>query len=439
MIRTSERLRQGASLYYQQFTAKVSDEKRNYPTVNYPNKVERCYFQRINQLSGSKIEVIFLQRTYYKKVEGYRQVNYQKYRILSGTLYKEKYVSIKLDLTPTSLNNLRYHGDSDISRNALGIISAINQVDCYPSWAQTEFLNLVHKKSVEKINNDAKAKRTSSDSSIKNEEARKKANKSSIEAAIKNEKSLKENLLKVIAKSIDAGFAEHKIIKAILTLGIYNLYRIHKHSKVKAEKIQTKLDNAIKRKESLINESHKIEDQLVSLKNARAELEAEIAYLLKIEEQQHALDNSNISQPFSESFINNPISKDPVQLIKSNYEYNVEKFEVEKENLNGFVDLKNENIKKLEGLDVIGVFAIRNTESGSLYIGFSLDVEKSINEMFSNYIPTNALMLKEYKESKVEDKTLLFEIKIRMVKTKEELLKEYKMFDKVFNGRYVRY
>ena len=46
------------------------------------------------------------------------------------------------------------------SRNALGIISAINQVDCYPSWAQTEFLNLVHKKSVEKINNDAKAKRT---------------------------------------------------------------------------------------------------------------------------------------------------------------------------------------------------------------------------------------------------------------------------------------
>ena len=185
MIRTSERLKQGASLYYQQFIAKVSDEKRNYPTVNYPNKVDKCYFQRINQLTGSKIEVIFLQRTYYKKVEGYRQVNYQKYRILSGTLYKEKYVSIKLDLTPTSLNNLRYHADSDISRNALGIISAINQVDCYPSWAQTEFLNLIHKKTVEKINNDAKTKRTNSDTSIKNEEARKKANKNAIETAIK--------------------------------------------------------------------------------------------------------------------------------------------------------------------------------------------------------------------------------------------------------------
>jgi hypothetical protein len=48
-------------------------------------------------------------------------------------------------------------------------------------------------------------------------------------------------------------------------------------------------------------------------------------------------------------------------------------------------------------------------------------------------------MLKEYKESKKEDKSTLFEIKVRMAKTKEELLNQYKMFDKNFNGRYVRY
>ena len=439
MIKTSERLKQGASLYYQQFITKVSDEKRNYPTVNYPNRVDKRYFQCINQLTDSKIEVIFLQRTYYKKVEGYRQVNYQKYRILSRTLYKEKYVSIKLDLTPTSLNNLRHHADSDMLRNALGIISAIDQVDCYPPWAQTEFLNLIHKKTVEKINYDARTERINSDTSIKNEEARKRENKIAIETALKNEKALKECLLKIIAKSIDAGFAEHKIIKAIFTLGIFNLYRIHKTLKKKAEKIQTKLDNAIKRKESLINESHTIEDRLVSLKNAREELEVEIAYSFKVEEQQHALDNSNVSQPFSESFLNNQVSKDVPQLLKSNYEYNIEQFTIEKENLIGFVDLKSEKIQFLKGLNVIGVYAVRNIETGSMFIGFSLDIEKSINEMFSNYVPNNVHMLKEYKKSKNEDKSILFEIKVRMVKTKEELLKEYKMFDKIFNGRYVLY
>ncbi len=439
MIRTSERLKEGASLYYQQFITKVEESKRTCPYVNYPNKVERLYFQRVSEISSSKVEVVFLQRTYYKKVEGYRQVNYYKYKILSKTLYKEKYVSKKLDLTPASLNNLKNHSDSDIARNALGIISGIQQVDCYPSWAQSEFLDLIHKITIARIDDEATSKRNISDTNIKNEEIRKKANKKLIEAVLKSEKTIKEDIIKTIRKALRAGFAEHKVLKAILTLGICNLYRKHKRLKIKAEKLQRKLDNTISRKHSLITTSHEIEDQLVSLKNSRAELEADIAYQIKVEEHQYALDNSNISQPFFESFIDTKVKKDSPQKIEPTYEYNIEEFHINQEDLMGFVSLANENIVKLKGLDIIGVYAVRNNEIGSTYIGLSLDVEKSVSEMFVNFVPSHPLMLKEYKESKLEDKTNLFVIKIKMVNTKDQLINEYIEFDKAFNGKYVHY
>ena len=439
MIKTSERLKQGARLYYQQFTSKIDELKRNYPTVNYPNKVDRFYFHRISEITNLYVVVIFLQRTYYKKVEGYRQVNYQKYRILSGTLYKDKIISIKLDLTPTSLNNLKYYSDSEIGKNAIGIISAINRVDCYPSWAQSEFLDLIHKKTVERIIDSANSKRSSIDLNIKNEEKRKKANKYFVEEILKTEKTTKDNILKILKKAVDAGFADHKVLKSVLTLGVYNLDKKYNHLKMKAEKLQAKLDFIISKRNSLIAESHEIEDQLVNLKNSRAELEADVEHQLKTEEQQHAMDNSNISQPFCESFIDTKVERVPPQTIKSNFEYITEEFHVNQEDLTDFVSLADKNIAKLKGLDVIGAYAIRNTETGSFYIGLSLDVEKSISEMFVNFVPTHSLMLKEYTESKLKNKTNLFKIKIKMVSSKEQLVKKYIEFEKAFNGKYVHY
>ena len=439
MIRTSERLKQGARIYYQQFIGKVAESKHSYPSVDYPNKVDRFYFQRVSEISDSKVEIVFLQRTFYKKVEGYRQVNYQKYRILSNTLYKEKNVSIKIDLTPTSLNNLKHHINKDVEKNALGIISAISRVDCYPSWAQSEFLDLIHKATEEKINNEAKLKRSYSDSDIKNEEKRKNANKKSIELSLKSEEKTKEDIIKTIKKVAAIGFGEHKVLKTIFTLGINNPYWKYRHLKRKAEKLQSKLDTIIINKNSLIIESHNIEDQLVKLKNARTELEADIAYQIKIEKLQHALDNSNISQPFYESFVNTRIEKDHIQKVDPTYEFNVEEFRVESVNLEGFVDIDNKNIATLKGLNIIGVYAVRNVETSSIYIGLSFDVEKSISGMFNNYVPIHPLMLKEYQESKLEDKTKLFETKIKMVSSKEELTKEFARFDEMFNGKYVHF
>ena len=180
-------------------------------------------------------------------------------------------------------------------------------------------------------------------------------------------------------------------------------------------------------------------DQLVELKNSRAELEANIAYLIKLEEQQYDFDNSEPIPPFAEPVTSNIVIKDSVTLIKPEYEYNIETFEVDSESLKGFVSIKNENIEKLKGLDIIGVYTVKNNETNSFYIGFTLDVEKSVREMFNNCVPTHPMMMKEYKESKIEDKSLLFEIKIKMVKTMSELLDAYLLFDKSFNGKFVHY
>lgn len=439
MIRTSERLKQGADLYFQRFLISVADEKRSFPTVSYPDKIDRFYFYRIDVLSSSEVEVILLQRSFYKKVEGYRQVNYQKYRILSSTLYKDKYVSIKLDVNTTSLNNLKYHSDRYISRNALGIISAIKNVTCYPTWAQSELLDLVHKNAVEKIDNGAKAKRSASDISIKNEESRKKLNICSIKHECKTQEKLKGMILKNISKSISSGFANHKLAKAIFTLGFYDLKRICKQSKAKAEKFQNRLDNSISRKETLMKESREIEDCLANLKHERAELEVEIKNSYIAEEQQQALDISNISQPFSEFFTEHKINKPASQLIKPNYEFSPDAFEVKKENLEGFVNLNDERISRLKGLDVIGVFAIRNSETGSFFTGISFDLWKSVSIMFVNFVPIDQNMLKEYKVSKAEDKSSIFTINIKIVKTENELFNDYIKFDEMFHGKFIHY
>lgn len=437
MIKTSERLKKGADLYYQRFFANINEEKRQFPTINYPDKVDKYYFNRLDSLGGTKIEVVFLQRTFYKKVEGYRQVNYQKHRILSNTMYKDKFVSIKFDVTPTALNNLRHHTENYVSKNALGIISATKNVTWYPAWAQTEFLDLVHKKTLETINNDAKTKRNMSDSAIKKQESLKCDKFSTIANVIKLEKALKAKISKTIIKSIEAGFAKHKVFKTIFTLGIYDLNRIHKHAKMKAEKLQVRLDHSIVRKESLIKESHEIEDGLVILKNLRSELEADIEQLLKIEDQQYALDKSNISQAFSEVLDENVISRIVAQQSQPNYTYHNEVFNIKSENLQGFVNVKDEKIDKLKGLDVIGAYAIRNIETGTIYMGISFDVEKSMATLFSNDAPLNPIMRKEYQRSNRENKTSLFEVKVAIAKTKSELLEQYTKLEQAYCGKFV--
>ena len=54
MLKTSERLQQGAKLYYQQFMSKVAVDMSNKPNVDYPNKIERYYFKEVIYLTNEK-------------------------------------------------------------------------------------------------------------------------------------------------------------------------------------------------------------------------------------------------------------------------------------------------------------------------------------------------------------------------------------------------
>ena len=437
MIRTSERLKQGARLYYEQFMNKTSKEIHKYPEVNYPEKVEKVFFQRINKVTETKIEIVFYQRTYYKKVEGYRQINYQKHRILSETLFKEKNFSVKLDVTPLSLANLKIHQNINVSNNALGIISCIDEVECYPTWAQIKFLDLIHTNVVGQIKTEAKVKMANSDNAIDNKEKEKKANSKLIETETYNENHIKRRMISLIKKSINAGFVKYKVLKTILSLGIYNPYWTYKSSKIKAARLQIELDESKKNKERLIHQSHEIEDSLIDLKNKRVLLEANINKLLDEEEHQYSLDKDNIAQPFLDNWSNYRPDKKPLIKHEVNYEYNIIPFKIDEKNYTNFVNPDNENIYELYGLGIIGVIIIRNIETSSIYIGYSMDIGRSFNKLFKNFIPTNKLMLTEYRNSKIEDKTKLFEVKIKMVKDNQELLDTYFLFDNLFNGKYI--
>ena len=125
--------------------------------------------------------------------------------------------------------------------------------------------------------------------------------------------------------------------------------------------------------------------------------------------------------------------------LKAKYEYNMETFRANPKNLDGFINVYDESIKKMKGLDIIAVYVIRNIETNSFYLGLSLDMEKSISKAFSYSLPKNLAMLKEYKNSKLENKSSLFEIKMKIATSKDELLKGYRTFNREFRGKFIRY
>ena len=439
MLKTSERLQQGAKLYYQQFMSKVAVDMNNKPNVDYPNKIERYYFKEVIYLTNEKAEIVLSFRTYYKKVEGYRQYNYHKYRVLSNTLYKEKFVSIKVDLNPIALNNLKNNSITYVSMNATGIISAIRPVECYPTWAQKVFLDAIHKSESERLNKIFQERMSSIASKIKKAENIKSENLKLIENELENQRLLEQKQIRIICKSIKLGFKTHKFLRLILSLGLNNLYFRYRHLKLKAEKLQFIISDSIAKKESLIIESHKIENQLTDLKNEKLVAEANGKFILMAEDEQYVFDSKNIFQPFKDSFAEINIQEGKPLILKPVYKYFIEHHNVEKEELDEFVDLDESKIESFKGLSVIGLFIIRNVETESLYLGYSFDIEKSVKSIFKKNKPKNRFMLKEYNESNNEDKKELFKIKVYLTKNEQDLFEKYKLLNCKYDTIFIRF
>ena len=103
-----------------------------------------------------------------------------------------------------------------------------------------------------------------------------------------------------------------------------------------------------------------------------------------------------------------------------------------------FVPLKN-----LSGLDyekIKGVYVIRNRELDKFYVGQSKDVIKRLKDHFTGTEPKNIIFAEDYYQSKFDSKEELFEFKIEILKTKDELDKremeliaEYDSFNNGYN------
>jgi len=100
-------------------------------------------------------------------------------------------------------------------------------------------------------------------------------------------------------------------------------------------------------------------------------------------------------------------------------------------------------LKNLAGIDyekIKGVYIIRNRELDKAYVGQSKDVLKRIKDHFTGTEPKNIIFAEDYYRSKFENKEDLFEFKIEILETKDELdrremqlITEYDAFNSGYN------
>ena len=100
-------------------------------------------------------------------------------------------------------------------------------------------------------------------------------------------------------------------------------------------------------------------------------------------------------------------------------------------------------LKNLSGLDyekIIGVYVIRNRELDKFYVGQSKDVMKRLRDHFTGTEPKNIIFAEDYYQSKFDNKHELFEFRIEVLETKNELdrremelIAEYDSFNNGYN------
>ena len=100
-------------------------------------------------------------------------------------------------------------------------------------------------------------------------------------------------------------------------------------------------------------------------------------------------------------------------------------------------------LKNLSGLDyekIIGVYVIRNRELDKFYVGQSKDVMKRLRDHFTGTEPKNIIFAEDYYQSKFDNKNELFEFRIEVLETKNELdrremelIAEYDSFNNGYN------
>lgn len=329
----------------------------------------------------------------YRTIDGYKQIDCEKYPIYSEWKHKEKIISKSIKLTNRVLESLNQNDDELIKLFADKIVLQLNNYELFPSWFLKYYLRL-----------ELADKITVFEQKLRNEENTISANIVSCKKSMAENTStaimLKNNLVKMNNDiELKRKFIEKKeavwiyIVKSILSFGIYAILNSQKRKELVARKIEkTKLEMStiISNIENLL-ESEKQTNLRIA--NFEKDLEAKKNECLSTKNllnEEYYIKISKVMQLQDKLCL-----QDEFCLLK---------------NFQGFT---YESIK--------GCYVIRNRENGKHYVGQSKDVYKRIKDHFRGTQPINYIFCEDYFNSKLENKDDLFEIKIYKCETKDEL------------------
>lgn len=99
------------------------------------------------------------------------------------------------------------------------------------------------------------------------------------------------------------------------------------------------------------------------------------------------------------------------------------------------------DVQKMERQKIIGVYVIRNRLNNRCYVGQSKDVMRRLNQHFKGTEPKNIIFAEDYYSTPAAERERLFEIKVILLSTKDELdtteknlIEEYDAFVTGYNG-----
>lgn len=335
----------------------------------------------------------FEEITYYRTIVKYITKNYIKYPIYSEIKTKKNLITKKIKLNNYNLENLELNDDYFVSKFAEQIIAKIHDIELMPSWFVKKELN----SKLEDLEKNVKEK-------------------------ISNITELHEKEINLIKNNINKAKSEIKYAEAIIYL-----------NKIYVKKFNKKIEFIDKYKDFLF-----VKFATLGIFNYFVSNFRKNRLLSKLNNCEKNIQNSYNDLNYFNNLIQNcekDIKEKEInfndKIIDLNKKLDLKRTEF-KNNLNQIVTLKEDVdvatdfilLKKIIGMEyqrIVGCYVIRNRENNKCYVGQSKDIMKRIKQHFRGTKPKNIIFAEDYFNSKLVDKSLLFEIRIIPLKTKDEL------------------
>ena len=423
MESTGKRLLQGAALYRKEFAEKTKKAMEKTPQVVYPDKVERRYFQRVDDLGHGEFALVFLVRTFYKKIERYQQANNQKYPIYSDTLCKEKTEEIKIRPNPLLFEEWKEGDNPVLAKNALGIISYFLDPGLYPVYAQETFLEYVHLAKIEEINKENKAKVEEAEIAFKKAKTAKADGECAIQMCVVSEQRLREQIRECLEKAIQLGFHKHKVIASVSSLGLRRPSSKSVKFQKKAASLQVELTDIMKRHAGLLPKQKELALTYAKTKNERNRIVADAEMKEATERAQYEMDRGNVKAFFRDV----PPSEGPTPPVYKEVEPNDIQTDLvslfpKDPNRDAFYFPDDPFFLQYSGLAVVGILVLDNQDSGEFHVALTFDVAASLYRLTKRY--KDATLLKEERES-TQEEGRLYKVRFFPFGSKEMLADQF--------------